>query len=190
MLTISPQLFENTTTSAIMCWVITRISDLCQGKTGVGFRNLGLIPGSVMHQRRGFGLSPFTSPNTGFFIYKMGIFHLHSWLSGKLQCYLGSHTQMGGMLITNLYILSFTEPQGQEGLRNCPRQKMMQQFLQRFSENPWWVSKSWRTLFLHRDLVLKYGTDIFKKFLYCYVRYFLLIYIKKSTIYGFFFTWK
>lgn len=50
-----------------MCWIITRISDLCQGKTGVGFRNLGLIPGSVMHQHRGFGLSPFTSPNTGIF---------------------------------------------------------------------------------------------------------------------------
>lgn len=74
MLTISPQLLENTKTSAITCWIITRINYLCQGKTGVGFRNLGLIPGSVMYQPRGFELSPFTSPNTGFFIYKMGIF--------------------------------------------------------------------------------------------------------------------
>lgn len=32
--------------------------------------------------------------------------------------------------------------------------------IQRFSENPCWVSKSWQILFLPRDLILKYGRYI------------------------------
>lgn len=42
-------------------------------------------------------------------------------------------------------------------------------------------------LFFHRDLILKYCRDIFVNFLYCYIRYFILMHIKSSIIYGFYF---
>ena len=126
--------------------------------------DLCLIPDSCHIAAMRIWASHFPSRNFGFFICKW-VYSATQLTHWKTTVLPGNHTEIVGIIIIQL----------NRALNGGRSQDLFMaktdtQFLQWFSESPFWVSKNWHSAFLTRDQILKYYTDIVLNFSYFLIR--------------------